>query len=205
MDKERALTYLKNNITKLKDDLSREEYSSVGYTMYNVIEDKIFFFQEPLEALTEPTEKKTHGALISVYGVIRGLKNRILYEENQVKKDWYRCELEQWQNIRNCLKGSDVVNIQPEENLIFVNKNDDKDKFKLIKWNYFCQDEEIWCARFEDSVRPLFDIILSDYAPIVDGKIICDYELDINKEKPMTRARYVQIKETIAEAMRRNR
>lgn len=69
----------------------------------------------------------------------------------------------------------------------------------------FCQDEEIWCAKFEDSVRPLFDVTLSDYAPVVDGKVIRDYELNINKEKPMTRVRYVQINETIAEAMRRGK
>lgn len=205
MDKERALTYLKNNITKLKDDLSREERCLVGYTTYDVIEDKLFFFQEPFEALTDPTEKRVHDALVSVYGAIKGLESRILYEENQVKKDWYRCELEQWKNIRNCLKEADVVNIQPEENLIFVNKSNDKDKFKLIKWNYFCQDEEIWCAKFEDSIHPLFDVTLSDYAPVVDGKVICDYELNINKEKPMTRARYVQINETIAEAVRRGK
>ena len=69
------------------------------------------------------------------------------------------------------------MRFQLKENLIFINKNDDKDKFKLIKWHYYCQDEEIWCARFEDSIYPLGEICLSYYSPIVNDEVVNDCEL----------------------------
>ena len=69
------------------------------------------------------------------------------------------------------------MKVQLKENLIFVNKVDTNDIFRLIKWHYYCQDEEIWCARFKDSIYPLGGICLSDYFPIINNVVVEDYEL----------------------------
>ena len=70
------------------------------------------------------------------------------------------------------------MNIQLQENLEFINIHDVSDRFKLIKWHFYCQDEEIWCARFEDAIYPLNEITLEDYRPIINGQIINeDYDL----------------------------
>lgn len=69
------------------------------------------------------------------------------------------------------------MKVQLKENLIFINKTDTEDRFKLIKWHFYCQDEEIWCARTKDSIYPLREIYLPDYLVMVDGSAVEDYEL----------------------------
>lgn len=69
------------------------------------------------------------------------------------------------------------MKVQLKENLVFINKNDETDKIKIIKWHYYCQDEEIWCARSETEIYPLSEIYLADYCPVIEGVIVKEYEL----------------------------
>lgn len=64
------------------------------------------------------------------------------------------------------------MEIELKEGLEFVNKNDPKDKFKLIKWHYYSQEEEIWCARTEDYIYPLGEVYLPDYYSVTGGGCI---------------------------------
>lgn len=64
------------------------------------------------------------------------------------------------------------MEIELKEGLEFVNKNDPKDKFKLIKWRYYYQEEEIRCARTEDYIYLLGNVYLPDRYLVVDDEHI---------------------------------
>lgn len=69
------------------------------------------------------------------------------------------------------------MKVQLKENLIFVNKYDSTDQFKLIKWHYYNQDEEIWCAETEGWIYPLSEVYLADYCPVINGVALKEYEI----------------------------
>lgn len=65
------------------------------------------------------------------------------------------------------------MKIQIKEGMKFVLNEDKSVSFTVVKWHYY-DDEEIWCAFTDDgvSIYPLSEVILEEYSPVIDGKII---------------------------------
>lgn len=57
------------------------------------------------------------------------------------------------------------------DGLEFVDKNNPNIRFTVREWDYY-GDGDILCAFTEHCIYPLSEIDLSEYYPIIDGKII---------------------------------
>lgn len=57
------------------------------------------------------------------------------------------------------------------DNMKFVNDKNET-SFIVHKYDYYGNNEKIWCAFTDKSIYPLKEICISDYSPIVDGEII---------------------------------
>lgn len=71
-----------------------------------------------------------------------------------------------------------ISKVKISEDLLFTNKKDSTDYFKLIQFKYYPDNKSIWCAYSNDGgIYPLHTIYLNDYYIIVNNNVIQDYEL----------------------------
>lgn len=102
MNKERAI-FTKNKILDLKDDLDHEECVEHDWLAVNKLNWEIEGFKEVLDILTDNTVDEHNNAKDFIWDKISAIEDSILYEEDRVKKYMFKCDLEEYNNIKDCL------------------------------------------------------------------------------------------------------
>lgn len=103
MDKERATIFIKNKIADLKDDLDHEECVERDELSTERIRREIEDYKNVLDVLVNNREDSHDNATNFIWGKISVLEDLILCHEDKVKKYMFKCDLEEYNNIKDCL------------------------------------------------------------------------------------------------------
>ena len=67
------------------------------------------------------------------------------------------------------IKRRNGMKVVVEEGMEFISK-DRTSQFVAKKWDYYGDNEPIWCAFTEKFIYPISELVLSSYLPKVNGK-----------------------------------
>jgi hypothetical protein len=72
--------------------------------------------------------------------------------------------------------------VKLEEGMLFAHRNyaeyQKGNKFTIRKFDYYDDNEPIWCAETEKEICPLSEIALEHYIPQVDGVFVNDTDIE---------------------------
>ena len=99
MNKERAITFIKNKIEDLKDDLEHEECVEQDWLAVNRLEWEMRGFKEVLNILISNVSDEHNNAKSYIWNKISVIEYLILCCKDRVQKYMLECDLEEYKNV----------------------------------------------------------------------------------------------------------
>lgn len=99
MNKERAITFIKNKIADLKDDLEHEECVEQDWLAVNRLEWEMEGFKEVLNILISNVSGEHNNAKSYIWDKISAIEDLILCCKDRVQKYMLECDLEEYKNV----------------------------------------------------------------------------------------------------------
>ena len=109
MNKEQAITFIKNKIVDLKDDLDHEECVEQDWLAVNRLNWEVEGFKEVLNILVNNTVNEHNNAKDFIWDKISVLEDSILYEEDRVRKYMLECDLKEYKNVIEVMLANESI------------------------------------------------------------------------------------------------
>ena len=103
MNKEKAITFIKNMIMDLKDDLDHEECVEQDWLAVNRLNWEIGGFEEVLGVLLGESNDLRNNAKDFIWDKISVLECNLLDEKDKVRKYNISKDLEEYKNVIECM------------------------------------------------------------------------------------------------------